>query len=66
MVHNNSLRDALKKNVTFVTLRGEGLAGQNVTLYKVVFKIHLKPIGLKMGGTPILSHFSPILAKKKL
>ena len=34
-----------KKNVTNVTLGGGGggLAGQNVTLTKVVFKIHFKP-----------------------
>ena len=33
------------KNVTNVTLGGEGggLPGQNVTLTKVVFKIHFKP-----------------------
>ena len=48
-LHNHSiwmiillLRDAFKKNVTNVTLGG-GLAGQNVTFYKVVFKIHFKP-----------------------
>ena len=35
-------REAFKKNVTNVTLGG-GLAGQNVTFYKVVFKIHFKP-----------------------
>ena len=53
---------------------GGGLAGQNVPLPKVVFKIHFKPfcvtlekkLRLKMGGTPILSHFSPILAILKI
>ena len=38
-VHTGRLQ---KKNVTNVTLGG-GLAGQNVTFYKVVFKIHFKP-----------------------
>ena len=66
-----------KINVTNVTLGGEGggLAGQNVTLTKVVFKIHFKPfwvilekkiLGEKWGGTPILSHFSPISAILKI
>ena len=54
---------------------GGGLAGQNVTFYKVVFKIHFKPfwvilqkkiLGEKWGGTPIFSHFSPILAIRKI
>ena len=45
----SSLRDAFKKkivtNVTFEEgMEGMGgLAGQNVTLYKVYFKIHFKP-----------------------
>ena len=55
-----SLREAFKKNVT---------------LTKVVFKIHFKPfwvilekkiLGEKWGGTPILSHFSPISAILKI
>ena len=54
---------------------GGGLAGQNVTLTKVVFKIHFKPfrviletkiLGEKWGATPILSHFSLILAILKI
>ena len=45
---------------------GGGGGRQNVTFYKVVFKIHFKPfwvilekkiLGEKWGGTPILSHF---------
>ena len=49
--------------------------GQNVTFFKVVFKIYFKPfwvilekknLGEKWGGTPILSHFSPISAILKI
>ena len=41
----NDFRDAFKKkkNVTNVTLGGGGSGRQNVTFYKVVFKIHFKP-----------------------
>ena len=51
---------------------GGGLPGQNVTFYKVVFKIHFKPfwvilekkIWVKNGGVP--QYFSLILALPKI
>ncbi len=54
---------------------GGGLGGQNFKFYKVVFKNHFKPfwvilqkkiLGEKWGGTTIFSHFSPILAIRKI
>ena len=49
LCQEDKIREAFKKNkkknVTNVTLGwgGGGLPGQNVTLTKVVFKIHFKP-----------------------
>ena len=53
--------------MTNVILGGGGGSGcQNVIFLQVVFKIQViwekKNLGEKWGGTPILSHFSPILA----
>ena len=63
---------SLKKNVTNVTFGGgRGSRRQNVKFLQVVFKIHVKPFmsshsNFGNGGTPILSHYSPILAIKKI
>ena len=54
-----SLQKQKKFNKCYI---GGGLTGQNVTLTKVVFKIHNE----KWGGTPILSHFLQILAIIKI
>ena len=54
-----------KKEISMLAIFGQ----QNVTFFKVVFKIHFRPFwvilvkkfsGEKMGGGPILSHFLPI------